>query len=223
MRRYKLLFIALTVLVFAVGQANAALISTVGGVLAGGAPLDLSEGASQNSLIQGFNEDQGVTTTGLTPIDYDITDATLLLTGISGAGGAKTLGPGTYDSHIIHYDPPPPGRQSSEASFTFDGTIVALMVTANSPIATLYATDSIFNSTTTDWNSGDNPIGRRAENGDTFNFDGNTLNVTLFSTNASNVDQIRVLTLRNPTVPLPATVWLFGAGLAGLGAVRRRR
>lgn len=199
---------------FAAATASASIVSVTGdGVISGVVVADVSEGASQNANIQAFSEDINVLTTDAIDVDYDVTDAGAALTGFSSGNGGGTLVAGTYNSYLLHFDPTASGT-ASDAVFTFAGNIVALIVNVDF----LTATDSVFNSITTDFNSGDNVLGRRSENTDTFTFVANALTVNLLSTNATNVDHIRVITLADAAeVSAPTTMMLILMGFAALG------
>lgn len=191
------------------------------GILSGAVITDLSQGASENSDIQGFEENINVTLGTAISVDYDISDASNSLSGFStnvgNGGGSGSLVAGTYNSYLLHFDPVGAG-DIIEASFTFSDNIVAVVAS----IDFLQATDSAFNSITTDYNSGDNVNGRRSEVDDLFSFIGNTITLRLFSTNSANVDHLRVITSNESTqvVNSPVAMSLFLLGLAGLSARR---
>lgn len=191
------------------------------GILSGAVTTDLSHGASENNDIQGFEEDINVTLGTAISVDYDISDASNSLSGfntnVGGGGGSGSLAAGTYNSYLLHFDPVGAG-DIIEASFTFSDNIVAVVAS----IDFLQATDSVFNSITTDFNSGDNANGRRSEADDLFSFIGNTITLRMFSTNNANVDHLRVITSNESTqvVNSPVAISLFLLGLAGLSARR---
>lgn len=198
-------------------------ISTVtgDGVISGTVVTDLSHGVSENNDIQGFEEDINITLGTAISVDYDISDASNSLSGfttnIGNGGGSGSLAAGTYNSYLLHFDPVGSG-DIIEASFTFSDNIVAVVAS----IDFLQATDSVFNSITTDFNSGDNVVGRRSEATDLFSFIGNTITLRMFSTNNSNVDHLRVITSNESTqaVNSPVSISLLLLGLAGLAARR---
>lgn len=187
------------------------------GLLAGAVIADLSHGVSENADIQGFEEDINITLGADISVDYDISDAGNNLTGFStnvgGGGGSGTLVAGTYNSYLLHFDPVGAGG-ITEATFTFSDSIVAIVAS----IDFLQATDVLFNSATTDFNSGDNGNGRRSESSDLFSFVGNTVTLRMFSTNSSNVDHLRIITSNMSTevVNAPVTLSFLLLGFAGL-------
>jgi hypothetical protein len=180
--------------------AHAVYVTSAGNaVFMGNAPLDVSEGAIENSAVMVFHENIGMTLSQAMPVDYDLLDEQISLFGFpnSIAPLTGTLFSSRYDSHLIHYDPFVAGA-SSPASIRFDGTIVGVFAS----ISGLNSSDAIFNATTTDYNSGDNPLGRAAESDTNFSFFASTLNIFNISTDEFNVSQLRVITTAeiDPTV-----------------------
>ena len=214
----------LTGSMFVSSLANAGIVSVTGDaqINTGTIALDLSHGAVESNLIQGFSEDANVVINQAITVDFDIASVSTSLSGfdteVGQGGGTGSLAAGTYNSYLLHFDPIGSGS-AVNATFTFTGNILALIVS----IDNLQATDGIFNSVTTDYNSGDNVNGRRSESTDLFSFVGNVLTVSILSTNSTNVDHIRVLTVADPVVvdaSAPASILFVVLG-AGLLAFRR--
>ncbi len=95
---------------------------------------DLSEGGTENDLVQISNEQQCVELGAGNGVEHD-----QLVTGVGefyqdteGVGHDAILEPGRYSSHLIHYDPPGNVETSlQDVSFTFDGEIVAFSATTS--------------------------------------------------------------------------------------------
>ena len=155
-------------------------------------PADLSNNASPDSVIQVFDERQGVETTTSTAID-------------DGPSGPGTIPAGRYNSHIVHLDE---GAGTPLAgSVTFDGPIVGILKTK----ASLDATDVQFGfegaGTTYD-----NGTSRGLESADAYTISGNTFIIHAFNV-AGPIDNVRII-----TAPLPFGGTLSGSIING-GAV----
>lgn len=136
--------------------------------------------------------------------------------GIDTQNGGQSLGAGSYDSFLIHFNPN--GRGSTNSSFTFAGDIVAIILSNSGTSTLLNDSDGIFGDL--DAFTYDTHRGRRTERHDDLTLvDAKTLSFTL-STNANHIDNIRVITA---AVPLPASLPLFLVGLGGFAALRRRQ
>jgi hypothetical protein len=138
-----------------------------------------------------FEEKLGMTLSQTMSVDYDLLDQQMVLSGFPNSVGplTGTLFNSRYDSHLIHYDPFAAGA-SSPASIRFDNTIVGVFAS----IPGLNLSDAIFNSTTIDYNSGDDPLGRASESDTQFSYFAGTLNIFNISTDEFNVSQLRVIT-----------------------------
>ena len=140
-----------------------------------------------------------------------------LMQGVATAGidtfvSGQTLTAGTYDSHLIHFDPM--GSGSVMGSWDFGATIVGIILSNNGTQTLLNASDAIFGTATIY----DNHLGRRTESIDFFTLTSSTSLSFDLTTNANHVDNIRVLT-EVAAVPLPASALLL---LSGFGAMRRK-
>jgi hypothetical protein len=197
---YKFCFVLFIALILMSKGVHAVYVTSAGNaVFMGNAPLDVSEGAVENSAIMIFHENIGMTLSQAIPVDYDLLDEQTSLFGFPNSITplTGTLFSSRYDSHLIHYDPFVAGSSSS-ASIRFDGTIVGVFAS----ISGLNSSDAIFNNNTTDYNSGDDPLGRAAESDTNFSFFASTLDIFNISTDEFNVSQLRVITTAevDPTV-----------------------
>lgn len=193
---------------------------------AGVLPADLSSGSVEAADAVLFTEQTGVTVAdGDVTVDYVAGDNLSVGgsgTGVTNFASGLSLGAGTYDSFLIHFDPD--GRSSTAGTFGFANEIVAIILsngtgnTNTNPLdGLLNVSDAIFGATTYDTH-----FGRRTEDNDTFSLvDTNTISFVL-TTNARHVDNIRVITAVSE-VPIPAAGWMLLAGVGGLFAARRRK
>ncbi len=144
------------------------------------------------------------------------------VSGIDTQTGGTYLAAGTYDSFLIHFDSKD-GAGSTSGSFSFVGDIVAIILSNTNKVqdfgteALLNASDAIFGDPSYMY---ENHFGRRTENHDSIELvDAKTLSFEL-STNATHIDNIRVITQVAP-VPVPASLPLLLAGFGGFAALRR--
>lgn len=201
------------------GTASASIISVTGNAqILNSTPSNLAEGQQQSNLVLVFNEDQDVLIDSPIAADYDGSDEGSALngfdTGLNVTGGNGMLSAGLYDSHLITFDPFGSGSSGS-ATFAFDGLIAAIFVSAER----LFATDSLFNTTTTTFYQASQSIGRRSESHDWFSFNGNILSIVGLTANGRHTDQIRVITYASniastQSVAAPAMLLLISIGLA---------
>lgn len=195
-------------------SAQAATISAATG-------LDLGRGDTESNTLQVFSEAQGVVVAGgAVTVDY-LVGANLSVgdtaSGVSTFSSGQSLTAGTYNSFLVHFDPMSAGSISNIA-IDFGETIVGIIVSNSGSSKLLNSTDGLFGTAA----AYDDHLGRRTEDSDSFVFtNGTTLTFSL-GTNATHIDNIRVLT-EVAAVPLPASLPLLVAGFAGLGLIRRRR
>lgn len=190
-------------------SASAVVISTDGalsnqGVAASiiAAPSSVADDApgAENLALQAFDEMQGV----VLAADLDVDGPTDI------AAGTKV------NSHMIFLNSPGSKLVDSTATFTFDGIILGIM-TDNG--GTLEAGSNAFlGAAGTTYPGAFNNRGFEANNPDSASGVGtNTLTVRMYVTEPG--DWMRVVT----AVPLPASAWMLGAGLLGMGAFARRK
>ncbi|MEO0762354.1 MAG: hypothetical protein AAFZ09_11180 [Pseudomonadota bacterium] len=196
------------------------MISVTDGILGGpAAGLDFNEGSLENSQAQVFDEREQAVAATPQLVDFLVGDNLIAGQQVSGISSpslsdTRTLAAGTYNSHIVHFDPVGAGS-TGPFTIVFDAPIRAVITSAAGP-ALLQATDAIFGAAGATYETG---IGRRLEDGDLFTLiDPVTLRVDSLSTNSSNNDQLRIVT----AVPLPAGAALLVAA-RGMGALLRRR
>ena len=190
MYRNLLRIASLFIAVVAVGYLTSATFATAdnvaGSVVIKTLPADVSNNAAPDSLIQVFDERQGVVTTSSTAID-------------DGPTGPGTIPAGKYDSHLVHLDRLTSSGSVIAGSVTFDGPIVGILTTNTS----LDATDVQFGfeGVSTTYDSASN---RGLEQFDDYAISGNTFMIIGFNVGGA-VDDVRILT-EHPVLPFGGTL-----------------
>ncbi len=205
------LTIAMGTLLAAAGSAHGAITATSGSAFfLGAAPLNTLYGALPGLPAYCWDEQSGVTASGL---NVNITNNGFYTGGTPYTGIVS----GTFDSHFIHFDASS-GVANATGGVTFSSQIRAVIYRN----VLLDATDLQFGSVGTTYATGD-PF--RSEAAalmlSQLTVAGNTLNFTLWAQNAAmqnRMSEVRVLT---DAVPAPGACALLG--LSGLIARRRRR
>lgn len=178
----------------ATGNAFALVSGTSGSAELLDQPTSLVNGASESARVQVFDEAQDVEVSeGAFTVDYlfDESDLGAHFTGVEhGSVVEEALLPaGTYDSHLIHFDPPGAYGTVSDATIEFDGEIVAVIVGA--PL--LRGSDATFAPGV----AFQNDATRRAEPDEQFLLlSETTLQVLYMVAGGGYVDEVRVLTRR---------------------------
>lgn len=177
--------------------ANAAIINTTAELIA--APTSVADDApgAINTHIQGFDEIQNYT----------------LLSDLAVNGGNISAGT-TVSSHMIFLNSAGNTRISDSDIFEFDGDILGIMTDSKGLLEA--ASNAILGASGTFYPGSFNARG--LEGGDSVSYAGNTLNISMVVTEPG--DWIRVVTAAN--VPEPGSLALFGLGLAGIAAARRK-
>ena len=202
MRTIKFLTFVVSIILLLNGNVQAEFLSVRGNGVDGGsaAGLDLRPSQTESPLVQGFREKEDVVVSdSLTTVDHLISDNLQIgdefqgLVNFQSANG-RQLPPGTYDSHLLHFDPPGPGGIVEDASTTFDQCIVAIIKSNSGDATLLNNTDSLFG------NAGnyDNSPQRRADAGaglDIFRLESNnTIQIVKMQTGSGLIDNVRVIT-----------------------------
>ena len=183
---------------------------------------DLRDGRTESGIVTGFSERQGVTLSAPLNVDYLISDSDIgqQFTGVnSPASNPLTLGGGTYNSTLLHFDPVGNrGGRVSDATFTFSGDIVAIIANATF----LEQSDSTFGVAS----FYQDHLSRRSENQDLFAIvASDTIRLDFFATSRGFSDELRVITTASsPAAAAPEPLTVIGSICAlGLGAAARRR
>lgn len=196
-------------------------------VAAGAATLNLDDGQTEgvDALLVAEKTSVSVGADEVT-VDYLLgsnlaVGGTVL--GVNTFSSGFSLASGSYDSHLIHFDPLNNSGATTSGSFDFVGDIVALIVSNNGTSQLLNLSDAVFAAAGVTY---ENEVHRRSEgpdpNGDSFTLvDANTLTYN-FKTTSRFIDNVRVITEVAP-VPVPAALPLLLVGLGGLAMLKKRR
>ena len=200
-------------------QSEAAILGASGnGSLGDISGTSLSNGNTQSPFIQGFDELQSVSVSSPIFVDYLISPNNIgqQLRGVNNASAnSPVLADGVYDSHIFHFDPSTSGGSVGDATFQFDGDIIAVI--ANTEF--LVATDSVFGAADTYATGGD----RRSETNDLFTIVSNdTIRFDQFQVGGRYIDDLRVLTAASPTEDVPEPTAVLSLSIFGFLGISRK-
>mgnify|MGYP000090622030 CR=1 FL=1 len=197
---------------FSWSTANAGIMHSTGDING----LDLRWGHTESNQVQSFNEEQNTyINNDQVNVDYLLGNNLFVgdsINGIRHSNSNLTLAAGTYNSHLLHFDPlGTSGGQVSNSRFTFEEDIVAIILGGNY----LKLSDDIFGGTGTIYQ---NDNSRRLEPHDFLTFESsNTLVLDRLLVGKYWIDNARVIT---QTVPEPGPMALFCLGLLGLAGSR---
>lgn len=201
-----------------VAATQAAVISVAGGLSSVGgapaiiaAPASVRPGTAWNNAIQAFDERQGFTLTSNLVVDGGVIAAGQVVSShmiFLNSGGVMEIAHGA-------------GSNANAVTFTFDGNVLGVI---SDRAGDLEAASIHLGASGTQYPAGS--IGSRGmemnplhSNPDWYLVTGNTISLGMIAREPG--DWIRVVTAS--PVPLPASLPLLGAALAGLGVLSRRR
>lgn len=207
-------------------SASAAVLTATGnGAIFGDSTgVDLREDRRESADITAYDEAQSVgLTAGQLIADYVVgsnlsVGDTVAGNSSLGANEGAAIGAGRYASHLLQFDPDG-SLGGRNATFTFSGNIVALIVSNSGTSQLLNASDAVFGVASNFYTSS----ARRVEGSESMTLlSANTLVLNGWAANDPYTDEIRVITEPAP-VPLPASLPLLALGVAGVAALGRRK
>ena len=162
-----------------------------------GPPNSVGNDTFQTPNLYGFDEDQNI-----------VLPANLIVD----VGSSPIAAGSTVASHYIFFDPGP--SQSIIGTVNFDSDVLAIITTTNHLAASDFLANTGVNYL--------NPGARGLEPGDSVTISG-TRQITFDTTASTPGDYVRVLTVFSPhAVPEPSAIFLVGAGLLALAALKYR-
>lgn len=179
--------------------------------------LDLRWGKTESNSLQAFNEQQNLyISENAVKVDYLVGTNLFFGQTFNGVNKSKSglyLGAGSYNSHLIHFDPLGTRTgQVKDQRFNFEESIVAIILGGEY----LNASDLIFGSATTRY---ENSFSRKMEKHDFLYLENPyTLLLDKVSVGRYWIDDVRVIT---HNVPEPSSWGLFGLGLLSLVCARK--
>lgn len=225
----KLLKLSLLIAGFSlsVASAQASIIFSAGVPTYSADGADLRAGFSEYQWMTGYDERQNVTITSSVAVDYLVGSNAFYgdqLAGVNDtAGNHELLAPGTYSSHLLHFDPVGADGVIEGGVFQFDSDIVAIIASTGGSGNLLSLSDSAFGFSTTLYES---YFSRRTENDDFFTLmSPNEINIDYFATAAGNIDNLRIITAGAVPASQPAilSLMLLTLSMGGFSRLRKTK
>ncbi len=131
-----------------------------------------------------------------------------------------TISAGSYiGSYFVHFNPPGASGSSGFQQISFSDQILGIIYRTS----TLNSTDSLLGHSGVTTYPTETYAWRGLETSDSDGYSFlNATSAEFLNVTNNGIDQMRIITAAPAPVPLPAAVWMFGAGIIGLAGFARR-